>query len=311
MAHLRLSMEIWPNMPWGRLELCGPAWNSWGNTPLHELIHKIKGYGYEGFDVVYPKIQGIPEDEYQSEVQLVRKAMQETGIEFASIGCHTTLVSPREFDRRNGIAKFKAAIDAAADMDCKQVTTLVGDGFYDPPLYILMPHREAWRQVVEATKELCDYAQSKKINVCIELIQGTVINSIDALCRLFDDVDRPNLYCCVDVGTFYTTVKPKMAIPAAIEKIADRIRTVHVKDEVGFPNIMQSQHVWYGAGFVDFKEMAQALKDAGFSGCAAVEWEGFQNGGLYGVGDPSGMQFCDFDRVAQEAREFLLENGWD
>lgn len=311
MSHLKLSMEIWPNMPWGRLELCGPAWNSWGDTPLHELIYKIRDFGYEGFDVLYPKIQGIPKDEYENEVALIRKAMQETGLTFASIGCHTTFVSPRQFDRESGVAKFKAAIDAAVDMDCKIVTTLVGDGFYDPPLYVLMPHREAWRQVVEATKDVCEYALPKGIDVCIELIQGTVINTVDALLKLFDEVDMPNLYACVDVGTFYTTVKPKMPIPDAIRKIGSRIRSVHVKDEVGFPNIMQSQHVWYGAGFVDFKEMAAALKEAGFDGHCAVEWEGFQNGGLYGVGDPSGIQFCDFDRVAEEAREFLLENGWD
>jgi len=311
MAKVKLSMEIWPNMPWGRLELCGPAWNSWGSTPLPELIEKIAGFGYGGFDVIYSKIQEIPKEEYAQQVKAVKAAMAKTGIEFASIGCHTTLVSPREFDRQAGIQRFKDAIDAAADMDCGAVTTLVGDGFYDPPLYILMSHKEAWAQVVSATKELCDYAAPKNIDVCIELIQGTIINSIEALLKLFDEVDMPNLKCCVDVGTFYTTVKPKMPIKEAIQKLGDKIRTVHVKDEVGFPNIMQSQHVWFGAGFVDFGEMADALKSVGFSDYATVEWEGFQNGGLYGVGDPSGMQFCDFDRVAVEAKEFLEENGWN
>ena len=29
------------------------------------------------------------------------------------------------------------------------------------------------------------------------------------------------------------------------------INCVHVKDEVGFPNIIQSQHVWFGGGLVD------------------------------------------------------------
>lgn len=310
MSKVKLSMEIWPNMPWGRLELCGPAWNSWGDTPLHELVYKIAGYGYEGFDVVYPKIQGILPGEYDKEVELVRKAMRDTGIAFASIGCHTCFVSPRWFDRRNGIDLFKKAMDAAKDMDCKYVTTLVGSGFYDPPLYILMSHDEAWKQVVEATKEVCEYGREIGVNVCIELIQGTIINSVDALLQLFDEVDMPNLYCCVDVGTFYTTVKPKMPIPEAIRKLGPRIKSVHVKDEVGFPNIMQSQHVWYGAGYVDFREMSDALKEAGFDEYATVEWEGFQCGGLYGVGDPSGMQFCDFDRVAKEARSFLLKYGW-
>ena len=34
MGNLKLSMEVWANMPWGRLEICGCAVNSWGKIPL-------------------------------------------------------------------------------------------------------------------------------------------------------------------------------------------------------------------------------------------------------------------------------------
>ena len=46
MANLKLSMEVWPNMPWGRLEICGCAVNSWGKIPLNELVYKVKEHGY-------------------------------------------------------------------------------------------------------------------------------------------------------------------------------------------------------------------------------------------------------------------------
>ncbi|WP_340023704.1 sugar phosphate isomerase/epimerase family protein [Paenibacillus sp. FSL K6-1096] len=308
--HLKLSFEIWPNMPWGRLEIAGPAWNSWGDKPLDWCIRKIASYGYEGFDVIYPKIQEIYPHDYDEQVKQIRKAMDETGLEFSSIGCHTTFVTPRYFDRENGIAKFKKAIDAASDMGAGTVVTLIGDGYYDPPLYNLMTRKEAWRQVVTATQEVADYAAGKNIDVSIELIQGTLINNIDDMLKLFELVDRKNVYACVDVGTFYTTVKPRMPIKEAIRKLGDRIRVTHVKDEVGFPNIMQSQHVWFGAGFVDFREMAEALKEVGYKHYNSVEWEGFQTGGLYGVGDPSGVSMTDFDRVAEESKEYLEEFGW-
>ncbi|GAB7388957.1 sugar phosphate isomerase/epimerase [Bacillaceae bacterium] len=310
MSYLKLSFEIWPNMPWGRLEICGPAWNSWGDKPLDWCVERIADYGYEGFDVVFPKIMELRPHEYQEQVQKVRKVMDKRGIAFASIGAHTTFVSPRYFDRENGIAKFKRAIDAAADMGAETVVTLVGDGYYDPPLYNLMTRKEAWNQVVSATQEVADYARKRGIDVSIELIQGTIINSIEAVLKLFELVDRPNVYCCVDVGTFYTTVKPRMPIKEAIKKLGDRIKVVHVKDEVGFPNIMQSQHVWFGGGFVDFREMADALKDVGYKHYCAVEWEAWQAGGVFGVGEPSGIGLADFDRVAVEAKEFLEEYGW-
>ena len=99
-------------------------------------------------------------------------------------------------------------------------------------------------------------------------------------------------------------------IPEAIRKLGKHINCVHVKDEVGFPNIIQSQHVWYGGGLVDFREMAGCLKEVGYEGYCAVEWEGWQNGGLNGVGDPGGLGLYDFDMVASEAKLFLEEEGW-
>lgn len=308
---MKMSFEVWPNMPWGRLDNCGPAWNSWGDKPLDWCIRQIASYGYQGFDVVYPKLEEIRPEHHEEEVAKIKKAMEETGLVFSSIGCHTTFVSYRWFDRDRGIARFKKAIDWAEELNCDDVTTLIGDGYYDPPLYNLITREDAWEQVISATKEVCEYALPKGVKVSIELIQGTIINSVEAMCRLFDEVNMPNLYCCIDTGTWYTTVKPKMSIPEAVRKIGgERIRMVHVKDEVGFPNIIQSQHVWFGGGYVDFKEIAQALNDVGYDGYCTVEWEAWQAGGLFGVGEPSCIGLTDFDRVAKEARSFLLDQGW-
>lgn len=308
---MKMSFEIWPNMPWGRLDNCGPAWNSWGDKPLDWCIRQIASYGYQGFDVVFPKLEEIRPEHHEQEAAKIKKAMEETGLVFSSIGCHTTFVSYRWFDRERGIARFKKAIDWAEELHCDDVTTLIGDGYYDPPLYNLITREDAWEQVVTATKEVCEYALPKGVKVSIELIQGTIINSVEAMCRLFDEVNMPNLYCCIDTGTWYTTVKPKMDIPEAVRRIGgERIRMVHVKDEVGFPNIIQSQHVWFGGGLVNFREIAQALNDVGYDGYCTVEWEAWQAGGLFGVGEPSCIGLTDFDRVAKEARTFLLDQGW-
>ncbi|MFZ4451349.1 sugar phosphate isomerase/epimerase family protein [Salibacterium aidingense] len=310
MSDLKLSFEIWPNMPWGRLDMAGPAWNSWGDKPLEWCVERIADFGYEGFDVIYPKILEWRPHEYTEGVRKVKAAAEKREMVFASIGCHTTFVTPRHFDREAGIQKFKSAIDAAADMGCESVVTLVGDGYYDPPLYALMTRKEAWKQVVTAVRETADYAMSKGVDISIELLQGTIINNIESTLKLLEEVDRTNVYICVDTGTFYTSVKPKMPIKEAVQKLGDRIKVVHVKDEVGFPNLTQSQHVWFGGGFVDFQEMAEALKAVNYQGYSAVEWEAWQAGGLHGVGEPSGISLSDFDRVAEESKEYLEEFGW-
>ena len=57
---MKLTFEVWPNMPWGRLEAAGPAWNSWGDKPLTWCAERLAEYGYDGIDVIFGKIQGDP-----------------------------------------------------------------------------------------------------------------------------------------------------------------------------------------------------------------------------------------------------------
>ena len=57
---MKLTFEVWPNMPWGRLEAAGPAWNSWGDKPLVWCAERIAECGYDGIDVIFAKIQEIP-----------------------------------------------------------------------------------------------------------------------------------------------------------------------------------------------------------------------------------------------------------
>lgn len=169
---------------------------------------------------------------------------------------------------------MKQAIDAAVYLEADTVCTLIAQGFYDPALYNIMTRKEAWDMIVSGVKECAQYAKERGMTISIEILQGTSINSVDQLVQAVQRSRVDNVFVTVDTGTFYTTIKPKMPIKEAIHKLGKHINCVHVKDEVGFPNIMQCQHVWYGAGYVDFKEMAQALKEVDYSGYCAVEWEG-------------------------------------
>ena len=310
MANLKLSMEVWANMPWGRLEICGCAVNSWGKIPLYDLPKKVKDHGYDGMDIVFSKIQEIPPEEYEETLRRTKEALEENNVHLASIGAHATFVTPRHFDRTAGINTFKQAVDAAVYLGADTVCSLIAQGFYDPALYNIMTRKEAWDMIVSGVKEVAQYAKERNMTISVEILQGTLINSVDQWFKLYEEVGMDNVGVTVDTGTFYTTVKPKMPIADAIRKLGKHINCVHVKDEVGFPNIIQSQHVWYGGGFVDFKEVAALLKEVGYKGYCAVEWEGWQNGGLAGVGDPGGLGLADFDMVASEAKLFLEEEGF-
>lgn len=311
MSKINLSMEVWPNMPWGRLEICGVAVNSWGKSPLDELVHKVADHGYDTMDIVYGKIQEIRPENYEASIKKVKAAMKERNVKIGYIAQHSTLVTPRWWERDAGVETFKRAVDAAVDLGAETVCTLPAQGFYDPALYNIMTREEAWSMLMGSIKEIAEYAKEKNMTVSIEILQGTLINSVDEYLRMYEEVGMDNIFCTVDTGTFYTTVRPFMPIKEAIKKLGKHINVVHVKDEVGFTNIIQCQHVWYGAGYVDFSEMAEALKEIGYTGNGSVEWEGWQNGGLAGVGDPGGIGLTDFDMVASEAKSFLETKGWN
>ena len=307
---MKLTLEVWPNMPWGRLEAAGPSWNSWGDLPLDECARRIAANGYDGIDAIYGKIQAVRDEDYPAFKERFVGTLDDLGIEFGFIGCHSTFVSPRHFDRERGIATFKKAIDACADLGASSACSLLGDGYYDPPLSVLMSRAEAWSQAVEGVREVCRHGADRGIDVSIELLQGSICNRIYLMERLFEDVDMPNLRATVDTGTFYTTVKPFMPVGEAIRRLGDKIDIVHIKDEIGLPSIVHTNHTWFGGGLVDFEEVHESLEAIRFDGYVSVEWEGWQAGGAIGVGEPGGLGLADFDRVAAESREFLAEFGF-
>ena len=307
---MKLSLEVWPNMPWGRLEAAGPAWNSWGDKPVTWCAERTAEYGYDGVDFIFAKLLEIPKDQYDQQLKELRDTAQRRGIDIGYVAHHTTFVSPREFDRERGIGSFKKAIDAAVALGAKSVCTLIGDGYYDPPLNVLLSRKEAWRQCREAIAETASYAAQSDVNVSIELLQGTILNRVELIERMFDEIGASNLRVTMDTGAFYVAVKPFMSVRDAVKRLGDKIDIVQIKDEVGLPTIVGTNHIWFGGGLVDFRETYEALAEIDFQGYVSVEWEGWQVGGPIGVGEPAGVGLADFDRVAEESMEFLGEFGF-
>jgi L-ribulose-5-phosphate 3-epimerase len=307
---VKISFEVWPNMPWGRLEAAGPAWNSWGDKSPAWCAQRTADYGYDGVDFIYQHLLHGPSGQYDARLTDLRETADEAGIDIGYLGCHSTFVSPREFDRERGIATFKQALDAAAVLGCGSVVTLIGDGYYDPPLNVLLSRKDAWAQCREAITEVAEHARGLGLNVSIELLQGTILNRVELIERMFEEVGADNLRLTMDTGAFYIAVKPFMNVKDAIVRLGDLIDVVQIKDEVGLPTIVNTNHIWFGGGLVDFRETYEALAEIDFQGYVSVEWEGWQVGGNIGVGEPAGIGLADFDRVAEESLEFLGEFGF-
>ncbi len=308
---MKLSFEVFPNMPWGASGPGGPAWNSWGTLPLEDCADRLAGFGYDGMDFLIGKVGNLTGADRSSYLRQLGAHVRGLGLTVGYIACHSTFVSPNPNDRAAGIERFKDGLVAAADVGAESVCTFIADGFYDPPLSVLMGRKEAWAQCREAVAEVAAVAGEYGLNVSLELLQGTILNRVELVERLFEEIGRDNLRLTVDLGTFAMCVRPMMPVGDAIRRLGSLIDVVHLKDEVGLPTLKQKNHVWFGGGLVNFTEVREALEAIDFQGYASVEWEGWLVGGDLGVGEPAGVGIADFDRVAIESKEFLEEFGFE
>lgn len=62
---MTISFEVWPNMPGGRLEAAGPAWNSWDDKSPEWCARKVAEYGYDGVDYLFGHVLNGPKETYE------------------------------------------------------------------------------------------------------------------------------------------------------------------------------------------------------------------------------------------------------
>lgn len=298
---MKLSLGIWPNDPYA-LGTVGVATNTWGNKPVEWCIEKAAEYGYEAVDFIDKKFFELSPDQYEKTLDTLADFMVAKGIFASSMGAHHLALVSRNYERRAKIDLVKKSIDLAERIKAKTVVCYI-DGYYNPPTYILLSRNEAKQIFVDMVKECAEYAGEKGLTLSIEPHQETLINLPDITLELIEKIGLSNVRITIDFGGLYLGIKPHMPVIDAIKQMGHLINHVHAKDIAG--TIGRWNMCWFGGGIVNFKEVAEALNAINYQGYIGVEWEGWFKGGLEGVGDLSQSGLNDFDRVAQEAKEFL------
>ena len=300
---MKLSFEVWPNEPYGERPVVGPVINSWGEKPAEWCVERLASYGYKGVDFVFDKFLALPERELERTRRELGHFVRSKGMEISSVACHTLSITRREWEREGGLARFKQAIDLAADVGARTVVSFIRGGFYNPPTYIVLPWKEAWENCVQVVRRAAEYAADKGMDISVELHQESLIDLPEHALNLLDDVGRPNVYTCMDFGGMTVSVKPRVPIMEAVQQLGDTLNLVHVKVITG--TVGNWNMCWFGGGIVNFREFHNALRVINYQGYLCLEWEGWFRGGAGGRGEPGGPGLQDFDRVATEGKEFL------
>ncbi len=158
--------------------------------------------------------------------------------------------------------EMKAISDFAARLDCDVVALHLG----------FVPHdangRE-YREIVDATKSLCDHVARNDQNLHLETGQ----ESADALVQFMTDTQAKNLFVNFDPANMilYGTGEPI----AALRKLGPWVRSVHCKDALwsAHPGETWGQEVPLGEGDVNMVNYLRTLSEIGYTGPLTIERE--------------------------------------
>lgn len=121
-----------------------------------------------------------------------------------------------------------------------------------------------WEVFVDSVKWCARQAAAAGLKLIVEPRVGEIVSNTDAMLRLLDAVDEPNLGAILDTGHQYAQ---KEILPLSIAKLKDRLFYLHLSDNDGTRN----DHLVPGEGTIDWVHFFEALQIIGYSGYGGLD----------------------------------------
>jgi sugar phosphate isomerase/epimerase len=167
-----------------------------------------------------------------------------------------------ESTRASRLAEMKEISEFAKFLGCDVIALHLG----------FVPHdvdSKLYKETVEVTRELCQYAAANSQSLHLETGQETA----DGLVTFIDDTNCDNLFVNFDPANMilYGTGEPI----EALQTLGNRVRSVHFKDArwADKPGEEWGEEVRLGDGQVDILKYMQTLKSIGYDGPLTIERE--------------------------------------
>lgn len=255
-----------------------------GTMTQLDCIKKAKELGFEAVE-----IESLHHDSAQSDADyanVLRDEAQRVGIEISNFTFGADLLNGENGDTSAEISRIKKMIDIAQILGVKSVRhdCTIGlpkgkRGFlsYDSLLPVL----------AEACREITQYAKTKDIKTMVEN-HGVFSQDSDRVEKLVSTVADDNFGLLVDMGNFLCADENPTV---AVGRVAPYAFYAHAKDfHIKTPmqpnpgaGFFKSRNGTYlrgaiiGHGDVPVRHCLAALKNAGFDGTIAIEFEGMED----------------------------------
>jgi sugar phosphate isomerase/epimerase len=252
-----------------RFAICNEIFRGW---TLETTLAYAARLGYEGIEVAPFTIADSVVDIGAPERTKIRDTAAREGIEV--VGIHWVLVKPEGLYMNHPEAPirqrtsnyFLELVDFCADLGGKVM--VVGSPKQRNAMPGVSP-AQAWDWAAQTFKEAVSQAEDRDVTICFEPLspaETNFINTAAEAIRFADQFGSPNFKIILDVKAMSSESEP---IPEIIRKSSPRFAHFHANDK----NLKGP-----GFGDVDFKLIAQALKQVGYSGYVSVEVFNFDEG---------------------------------
>ena len=236
-----------------------------GKITLLEIIDKAAEYQMDGVDLHFTHFAST-DDDYLEEV---KQACLKHGLHMCYIGVSNDFGKTGD-DLREQIDLMKKWIDVAAKMGIPMVRAF-GSWLAEGE-----SKEDAWPRLVESSKEVAEYGQSKGVVVGLHNHNhGCMPATGDQVIRLLDAVDNPYYSHILDTGQYRGSPgasfgergqeDPQWNFYGSIETSAPR--AVHVRAKIY--RIASGKEAW-----LDYERIMPIIKNVGFNGWMSMVYEG-------------------------------------
>jgi D-psicose/D-tagatose/L-ribulose 3-epimerase len=225
---------------------------------IRALAPKVRGMGFDWLELPFEAVDSF--DHREAKAILDAHGLGRSAC--AAMGPDRDLIHPDQAIRDNGMAYIRACIDACATIG---VTNLAG------PIYSAVGR--TWQQtaderahdldlLVQNLSDLAHYAGEHGVVLCIEPLNRFETSFINLAAQAIEVVDRVDSPACgILLDTFHMCIEEK-TLGAAIRTAGGRVRHFHAcENDRGAP----------GSGHVPWDDVAQALRDIGYTGPVVIE----------------------------------------
>jgi D-psicose/D-tagatose/L-ribulose 3-epimerase len=244
-----------------QLEL-GMISSTWIGTKvgLEKGIRAAKEIGFDTYDIFED-----PHDIDDATRRQIKETADEVGLPIRSVVCVAFgIVDFNPSVRKFTLDRIKAYVDQGAYLGARNVLLVVGEYYWDCEVF---PKEAIWDMSKEMVKEAGEYAQSKGLEIVLELepFEQALLKDIDELVRFVGEIDHPAVRANADISHLHLS----NASFDDVKKLQGLIGHIHLSDCDGKVH----GDLPAGHGVTPIKEYLQAIVDTGYDGTVSIELE--------------------------------------